>query len=70
MKCGIMVYKMILFSWKAASENNLCNLGKTVQRNTALSLKSSYFVVFDHFTSYDKYVWIYNKNSIKGQVLY
>lgn len=28
MECGIMFCKMIPFSWKAASENNPCNLGK------------------------------------------
>lgn len=37
MKCGVMIYKMILFSWKAASENNQCKLGETGQRNSALS---------------------------------
>lgn len=35
MDCGIMVCKMIPFSWKAASENKPCNLGKRKIMDTA-----------------------------------
>lgn len=64
MGCGIMVCKMNLFSWKAASENNPYNLGENRSEKQG-SLKRAMVAMFDHFTLHYcvinmyEYIYIY-----------